>query len=111
MSRNYLGLPVSLLHSRRQLASHKKAEAGLALADQIIPFLEGQVTPFFLQTPDFQSIYAWHIIPLPVYLQNEEALSLQDSGPAQDVEESESLRILKADPEARVVVCREYQVE
>ncbi|KAL2755747.1 hypothetical protein ACRALDRAFT_1076762 [Sodiomyces alcalophilus JCM 7366] len=65
---------------------------------------EGQVTPFFLETPDNESIYSWHITPLPLYLQHEEALSSQDPGVAPDITTTESFRLLKGDSEARVVI-------
>lgn len=63
-----------------------------------------QVTPFGLQTPDGESIYAWHIMPLPLYLQNEATVSTQTPGYSEDFTSTESFRLLKEDPEARVVL-------
>jgi hypothetical protein len=66
--------------------------------------LENQVTPFALQTPDGESVYAWHILPLPLYLQNEAALAAQASGFSPDITETESFRLLKEEPDSKVVL-------
>ncbi|PNH44317.1 hypothetical protein VD0004_g3332 [Verticillium dahliae] len=71
---------------------------------ELFGFATGQVTPFFLKTPDEVELYAWHIAPLPLYLQNEEALSTQKPGVSEDITATESFRVLKEDPKARVVV-------
>ncbi|KAH7353881.1 abhydrolase [Plectosphaerella cucumerina] len=67
-------------------------------------FANGQATPFFLKTPDGESIYTWHIAPLPFYLQHEDRLAGQPRGVSQDFASSESLKLLKEDPKARVVI-------
>ncbi|KAL6829339.1 alpha/beta-hydrolase [Trichoderma sp. SZMC 28015] len=43
-------------------------------------FAKNQVTPFGLQTSDGETIYAWHIMPLPLYLQHETTVATQDLG-------------------------------
>ncbi|GKT92186.1 abhydrolase domain-containing protein [Colletotrichum tofieldiae] len=72
-------------------------------------FAKGQVTPFSLDTPDGVNLYAWHIMPLPEYLKQEERFSVQKSGFCHDFTQTESFRALKGDPEARVVLyCQSY---
>lgn len=70
--------------------------------------LDGQVTPFFLDTPDGESVYIWHIAPLPLYLQHEDQLSSQPPGVASDITSSETFKLLKQDPEAKVIITRMY---
>ncbi len=69
------------------------------------------MTSFSLQTPDEESLYAWHIMPLPLYLQNEAVIATRTPGYAQDVTSTEAFRLLKEDREARLIVscqCPEY---
>ncbi|KAF4988588.1 hypothetical protein FGRMN_9708 [Fusarium graminum] len=63
-----------------------------------------QVTPFSLQTPDGESLYAWHILPLPLYLKNEATIEAQEPGFSEDFTKTESFRLLKEDPESRLVL-------
>lgn len=67
-------------------------------------FAQNQVTPFTLEAPDDETIYAWHILPLPLYLQNEVAIANQPSGFSKDFTQTESFRLLKEDPESRLVL-------
>jgi abhydrolase domain-containing protein 12 len=62
------------------------------------------VTPFSLKTPDGESIYAWHILPLPLYLKNEATIEAQEPGFSHDFTKTESFRLLKEDPESRLVL-------
>ncbi|KAH6609412.1 hypothetical protein Trco_002758 [Trichoderma cornu-damae] len=55
-------------------------------------FAKNQVTPFELQTPDGETIYAWHIMPLPLYLQHEAAVATQKNGFCDDFAQTESIR-------------------
>ncbi|KAJ0336307.1 hypothetical protein COL922a_008140 [Colletotrichum nupharicola] len=66
--------------------------------------IEGQVTPFSLNTPDGVNLYAWHVMPLPAYLKQEERFSAQRPGFCEDFTQTESFKALKEDPEARVVL-------
>lgn len=66
--------------------------------------LGNQVTPFELQSSDGESLYAWHIMPLPLYLQHEATIATQQPGFAADFTSTESFRLLKKDPEARLVL-------
>lgn len=70
--------------------------------------IENQVTPFQLQTPDGETIYAWHIMPLPLYLQHEAAVSTQKLGLCNNFTQTESFRLLASDPEARLIISCKY---
>ena len=63
-----------------------------------------QVTPFDLKTPDGEILFAWHVLPLPVYLQNEASMAKQTPGFADDITTTESFKLLREDPEARLVL-------
>lgn len=63
-----------------------------------------QITPFNIKTADGESIYAWHILPLPLYLQHEATLASRDPGVVKDITTAPSFRLLKDDPEARLVL-------
>ncbi|KAI0018548.1 alpha/beta-hydrolase [Xylariomycetidae sp. FL0641] len=67
-------------------------------------FARNQVTPFFLSTVDGESIYAWHILPLNVYLRHEETLQTKPAGFSKDVTTTDGFHILRDDPEARLVI-------
>ncbi|KAI1475740.1 alpha/beta-hydrolase [Daldinia eschscholtzii] len=67
-------------------------------------FARNQVTPFSLYTVDEQKIYAWHILPLPTYLKHEDKLHTQQPGYSNDITKTESFKLLKDDPEARLVI-------
>ncbi|KAI1204134.1 alpha/beta-hydrolase [Annulohypoxylon truncatum] len=67
-------------------------------------FAKNQVTPFSLTAPDGESLYAWHILPLPTYLKHENTLQFQQSGFSDDITKTESFKLLRNDPEARLVV-------
>ncbi|PNY29844.1 Abhydrolase domain-containing protein 12B [Tolypocladium capitatum] len=65
-------------------------------------FATNQVTPFTLDTPDGESVYAWHVLPLPLYLKHESSLVNQQPGLSPNFAETGSFRLLKEDPEARL---------
>ncbi|CAK7221247.1 hypothetical protein SBRCBS47491_004463 [Sporothrix bragantina] len=67
-------------------------------------FARNQVTSFHIPTEDGESIHAWHVLPLPVYRQHEEALQVQQTGHCADITASESFRILKDDPSAKLIL-------
>ncbi|KAI0169427.1 alpha/beta-hydrolase [Hypoxylon sp. FL1284] len=67
-------------------------------------FARNQVTPFSLTTVDDESIYAWHILPLPTYLGHEDELQAQKPGFSDDVAKTVSFKLLRDDPEARLVI-------
>lgn len=67
-------------------------------------FLQNQVTPFFLTTPDGESLHAWHILPPELYRLNQEALLAEPRGPAVDVKERVSFKLLRDDPASLLVL-------
>ncbi|KAI1419617.1 Alpha/Beta hydrolase protein [Xylaria sp. FL1777] len=66
-------------------------------------FAKNQVTPFTL-TSDNESLYAWHILPLRLVLEHEDRLRVAPAGYSDDITASESFKILKDDPDARLVI-------
>ncbi|GAO13676.1 hypothetical protein UVI_02017790 [Ustilaginoidea virens] len=67
---------------------------------------EHQVAPFHLRTPDGNLIYAWHILPLPLYQKHQANIAQgasSDKAPL-DVAATESFRLLRSDPEAKLIL-------
>ncbi|KAI9712155.1 MAG: hypothetical protein M1812_006993 [Candelaria pacifica] len=60
---------------------------------------ENQVYPFNLSTPDGETLYAWHILPLGLYAENEAALIKQPEEPAQLASDDLSFRLLTENPQ------------
>lgn len=67
-------------------------------------FLRNQVTPFHLKTPDGETLHAWHILPLGLYHEHEQELVKEPTGNAPDVTQTLTFRLLRDDPEARLVL-------
>ncbi|KAJ5389559.1 uncharacterized protein N7496_000627, partial [Penicillium cataractarum] len=68
-------------------------------------FLKTQVQPFHLVTPDNETLYGWHLLPLHLCHEHEKELTENPpSGPAADYEQTSAFKILANDPNARVVV-------
>ncbi|KAH7406097.1 Alpha/Beta hydrolase protein [Phaeosphaeria sp. MPI-PUGE-AT-0046c] len=69
-------------------------------------FAKGQVQPFWLDTSDGEKIFCWHVLPLDVYLENEsELIQVTTSGEVMEgLEGTVGAKLLKRDPESRVVV-------
>ncbi|MCJ1438751.1 hypothetical protein MMC27_008141 [Xylographa pallens] len=67
-------------------------------------FLKNQVQAFNLTTPDGEVLYAWHILPVSLYSKNQKALLLEPSGLASDASNSRAARLLRDDPESRLVI-------
>ena len=69
-------------------------------------FAKGQITAFNIRTPDGETLYAWHILPLDVYARNEKQLrdEPQASGPVEDFESSLAFELLSLSPNSKVVV-------
>ena len=83
----------------------------MALARTRLTASAKQVTPFRLDTPDGANLYAWHVLPLPTYLKHEASLVAAAPGPSSGPSSGpsglgppESLRILREDAEARLVL-------
>ncbi|KAH6644323.1 Alpha/Beta hydrolase protein [Boeremia exigua] len=67
-------------------------------------FLRNQVTPFHLETPDGETLHAWHILPLETYRQHQEELRNEPAGLCDDIQKRLSFKLLKDDPTAQLVV-------
>ncbi|KAK3313142.1 Alpha/Beta hydrolase protein [Apodospora peruviana] len=67
-------------------------------------FAQNQVTPFNLKTADDQSIYAWHILPLPLYGQHEAQLIAQPTGFCEDITQTVNFKLLNEDPTSQLIV-------
>ncbi|KAH0556866.1 hypothetical protein GP486_005345 [Trichoglossum hirsutum] len=67
-------------------------------------FLRNQVIPFYLTTPDGETLHAWHILPLETYHNNEKALRSEPTGLCHDIKERRGFRLLKGDPDAQLVI-------
>lgn len=61
--------------------------------------------PFHLVTPDNETLYGWHLMPLHVCRDYEiEMMENPPSGPAKDYTKTIAYKSLVSDPNARVVV-------
>ncbi|KAF2839887.1 alpha/beta-hydrolase [Patellaria atrata CBS 101060] len=67
-------------------------------------FLRNQVTPFQLSTPDGETLHTWHILPLETYRKNQKELRNEPVGLCHNLEERLAFRLLKDDPDARLVL-------
>lgn len=69
--------------------------------------LEGQVTPFWLETSDNEQLFCWHVLPMDVYLEHERELvsRVQDDIVASD-EFARTLgaKLLREDAESKLVI-------
>ena len=70
-------------------------------------FAKGQVTPFTIKTPDGQTLYAWHVLPVDTYVRNAESLSTieRPQGPVEDFTKTLPFELLSStSTPARVVI-------
>ncbi|KAJ0419546.1 Alpha/Beta hydrolase protein [Aspergillus carlsbadensis] len=67
-------------------------------------FLKNQVTPFSIKTPENESVYAWHILPIELYRKNELALTAEPPGHVSDITARIAFHLLRDDPESRLVI-------
>jgi abhydrolase domain-containing protein 12 len=67
-------------------------------------FLRNQVMPFKLQTPDDETLHAWHVLPLGLYQEHEQELVEEYSGLVSDVSQRLGFRLLRDDPDALLVL-------
>ncbi|CCX29888.1 Similar to Monoacylglycerol lipase ABHD12; acc. no. Q08C93 [Pyronema omphalodes CBS 100304] len=67
-------------------------------------FAKNQVTPFYLNTTDGESIFAWHVLPLGLYMEHRDELAELETGIETNPAEHRSLQLLKDDPEARLII-------
>lgn len=67
--------------------------------------VEGQVTPFWLDTSDGEKLFCWHVLPLDVYLENEhEVMQKSVGGAVEDFRATIGAKLLKKDAKSKVVV-------
>ncbi|KAK4623563.1 Lysophosphatidylserine lipase ABHD12 [Fulvia fulva] len=71
---------------------------------EVFGFLHNQVTPFEINSLDGTALYAWHILPVGLYRKNEQTLLGEDSGLVSDFTLRTAFRLLREDPEARLVI-------
>lgn len=69
-------------------------------------FSHHQATPFYIPTSDGEKLHAWHVLPIGAYLANEDALLAQgsDVGPVEQFNETLNFRLIKDNPDARLVL-------
>ena len=67
-------------------------------------FLRNQVTPFHIETPDGETLHAWHVLPLETYRKNMAQLREEPEGLCSDIQKRLSFQLLKEDPTAQVVI-------
>lgn len=67
-------------------------------------FLRNQVTTFSIPTSDGVALHAWHILPLGLYQKHEKELLAQPSGFSHDITSRLSFKLLRDDPDARLVI-------
>ncbi|KAI7482782.1 alpha/beta-hydrolase [Hortaea werneckii] len=71
-------------------------------------FSKNQVTPFGLPTPDGETLYAWHILPLDVYTRNEQSIQEEvrrRDGPVDDFTKTKPFNLLTTnDPQPAQVI-------
>jgi abhydrolase domain-containing protein 12 len=67
-------------------------------------FLRGQATPFYIKSSTGEKLYAWHILPIELYRQHETALIAEPSGFIEDFTASLAFRLLRDDPDARLII-------
>jgi pimeloyl-ACP methyl ester carboxylesterase len=70
-------------------------------------FLHHQVQPFTMTTPDDETIYAWHLLPLHLYHEHQEELTGQDNyglKRSESVIDTVAFRILANNSNAHVVL-------
>ena len=73
-------------------------------------FAKHQVTPFNLSTPDGETLFGWHILPLDVYVRNEKTIGKEQRahGPVEDFTSTTAYRFLKAgdsEPARLLITC------
>jgi abhydrolase domain-containing protein 12 len=68
-------------------------------------FLHNHVVPFYIKTEDGVKLHSWQVLPLGVYDREQKNILNQDlSGPVADVTTTVNFRLLRDDPEARLVI-------
>ncbi|KAK3672224.1 hypothetical protein LTR78_007977 [Recurvomyces mirabilis] len=71
---------------------------------EVFGFLHNQVTPFRIKSVGVESLYTWHILPVGLYRQREIDLLHEASGFVPDITSRLGFKLLRDDPEARLVI-------
>ena len=66
--------------------------------------MRNQVTPFSINSPSGEKLYAWHILPIELYRYNEAALHSECSGFTPDFTQKHAFKLLHDDPDALLVI-------
>jgi len=67
-------------------------------------FAKNQITPFNFTTPDNETIYAWHVMPLGLYAKHESEILQQPPGCAEDITKTKAFQLLRDDPDSRLII-------
>ncbi|KAH8669625.1 Alpha/Beta hydrolase protein [Tricladium varicosporioides] len=67
-------------------------------------FAKNQITPFNFTTPDRETIYAWHVMPLGLYAKHESEILKQPSGCAEDISRMTTFRLLRDTPNSLLII-------
>ena len=70
----------------------------------LIESTENQVQPFTIPTPDGETLYGWHILPLALYAKHEEVLLQEPPGPSSHITQTQAFKLLSTDPESRLLI-------
>jgi hypothetical protein len=71
---------------------------------ELTSFIEHQVTPFNLATPDGETLYCWHVLPLQLYARNELEIRARSSEPKSDFTQTIAYQLLSGSKDAKVVI-------
>lgn len=66
--------------------------------------LENQITPFNFTTPDHETIYAWHVMPLGLYAKHEAEIIQRPAGCVEDITKTKAFKLLRDDPDSRLII-------
>jgi abhydrolase domain-containing protein 12 len=69
-------------------------------------FAHHQVSPFYIPTPDGVNLHSWHVLPLATYEAHQQDLLAQgtEAGLVESFEDTLNFRLLKENPNARLVL-------
>jgi abhydrolase domain-containing protein 12 len=71
-------------------------------------FAGNQVTPFYIETPDGEKLFAWHILPRALYAKHEKELLNERLERENAFETTLAYRLLVEDPESRLIINCEF---
>jgi abhydrolase domain-containing protein 12 len=71
---------------------------------EVFGFIHNQVSPLRITAPDGIDLYAWHILPVGLYQKHEHELLAESSGLVPDFTTRLAFKLLREDPEARLVI-------